>query len=397
MWHQRKPKSHALPFCLTDCGIRPASVAEAEFLQDFVRRTTNHSAIAASSRRGAAAVAAAAAARGGSSHSSGHGSDEEEDDDSEASSASYDAKEPVYNFTAGLQQQHAGGFGGSSSHFNAPPHLNTLGGGSFPHPLTLGGGLKSPTLFSMDDKTPTTNTLLSMAQAQSLNGMGMGGLGHGNAGFGNQAQIRSRRGLGSMDSAAGGASRPGTSGSGVSSASGSRFGGGGLTAGNFVSATPSPVGPMARMPVSVRNLPNFPSINEALGIDPSAAAGMTDRPGSSAGSPSSVHSGNGTGATSPQQMAALQVWNWFEDHLDTLLECVRTWRLEQFEVQVTTFWSSLSGDYREVVHAPAVAGLMVKADAIVYDVRVLSSAHNPVILTRRCAFRKSLRLSASTC
>ena len=32
------------------------------------------------------------------------------------------------------------------------------------------------------------------------------------------------------------------------------------------------------------------------------------------------------------------------------------------------FWSSLNGNHREVVHAPAVAGLMAKADAILYDV-----------------------------
>ncbi|KAG8983039.1 hypothetical protein FRB90_006354, partial [Tulasnella sp. 427] len=139
------------------CGIRPATVSEAEFLQDFVRRTTNHAAIAASSRRGAAAVAAAQAA--------GAGSDEEDDEDSEVSSSggagafadNKDSSVPPTTF----------GFG--NTHSNAPAPLAPS---NAPHPLTLGGGLKSPTLYSMlgDDKTPTTNTLLSAAQAASLNG-----------------------------------------------------------------------------------------------------------------------------------------------------------------------------------------------------------------------------------
>ena len=92
--------------------------------------------------------------------------------------------------------------------------------------------------------------------------------------------------------------------------------------------------------LSVRQMPNFPSIEEAVGVD----------------------------STTPQGVAAREVWNWFQDHLDSLLESIRTYRFDQFELHLRTFWSSLSGNYREVVHAPAVAGLMAKADAIVYDV-----------------------------
>jgi regulatory factor X len=52
------------------------------------------------------------------------------------------------------------------------------------------------------------------------------------------------------------------------------------------------------------------------------------------------------------------------------MESVRTFRFDQFEIHLRTFWAGLSGDHREVVHAPAVAGLMAKADAMVYDVSV---------------------------
>ncbi|KAJ3559208.1 hypothetical protein NP233_g11327 [Leucocoprinus birnbaumii] len=46
---------------------------------------------------------------------------------------------------------------------------------------------------------------------------------------------------------------------------------------------------------------------------------------------------------------------------------MRTFRFDQFEMHLRTFWSNLTGNHREVVHAPAIAGLMAKADAIVYD------------------------------
>jgi regulatory factor X, other len=99
-----------------------------------------------------------------------------------------------------------------------------------------------------------------------------------------------------------------------------------------------------QQPISVRHLPHFPSIEEAIGSN----------------------------STSTQSIAAREVWGWFQDHLDALLESVRSFRFDQFEMHLRTFWSSLSGNHREVVHAPAIAGLMAKADAIVYDVSILA-------------------------
>lgn len=93
---------------------------------------------------------------------------------------------------------------------------------------------------------------------------------------------------------------------------------------------------------SVRQIPHFPSIEEALG----------------SGSP-----------TSTQSVAARELWGWFTDHLDALLDSVRFFRFDQFEMHIRSFWANLSGNHREVAHAPAIAGLMAKGDAIVYDVR----------------------------
>ncbi len=92
--------------------------------------------------------------------------------------------------------------------------------------------------------------------------------------------------------------------------------------------------------LSVRQFANFPSIEDAV-----------------------------ANSTSAHGMAARELWGWFQDHLDALLECIRTFRVDQFEMHLRTFWTSLNGVHREVVHAPAIAGIMAKADAMVYDVR----------------------------
>lgn len=110
-----------------------------------------------------------------------------------------------------------------------------------------------------------------------------------------------------------------------------------------LSASSSTVGPTAYVSsppsASVRQFANFPSIEDAV-----------------------------ANSTSAHGMVAREVWNWFQDHLDALLESLKTYRVDQFEMHLRTFWTSLNGVHREIVHAPAIAGIMAKADAMVYDV-----------------------------
>ena len=91
--------------------------------------------------------------------------------------------------------------------------------------------------------------------------------------------------------------------------------------------------------LSVRQIPNFPSIEDAV-----------------------------ANSTSAHGVAAREVWDWFLDHLDALLDSARSFRFDQFEMHLRTFWTNLNGHHREIAHAPAIAGLMGKADAMVYDV-----------------------------
>ncbi len=165
------------------------------------------------------------------------------------------------------------------------------------------------------DKTPTTNSLLSQAQASQRPNYQM------------QATIR-RHGLGH---------EPGLTVNPQShSPPQSNVHGASLP----IAPTPFIAEQQQQIP-SVRSLPNFPNIDEAVGSD----------------------------SSSPHVLAARQVWRWFEDHLDSLLDSIKTFRFDQFELRLRAFWTNLSGDHREVVHAPAIAGLMTRADAIVYDVR----------------------------
>lgn len=242
-----------------DCGIRPATSGEAEFLQDYIRKSNNNAAQHSVNAARLASEQAEATNRGDER------SDEDEEDESEAPSS------------------------GNVSKRNS---------------LNLSNGAKNPAIFP-DEKTPTAASLLSQAQVTQR---------PASTTFPTQAPIRRHTGPGDAALAV-----PSQSPSGGSA--------------------PLPMMPTPNM-LSVRQMMHFPSIEEAVGVN----------------------------STSPQGIAAREVWGWFQDHLDALLESMRSFRFDQFEMHVRTFWSNLNGAHREVVHAPAIAGLMAKADAIVYDV-----------------------------
>ncbi|KAJ7283643.1 hypothetical protein C8J57DRAFT_1498673 [Mycena rebaudengoi] len=237
------------------CGIRPATSAEAEWLQEFIHKSNNNA--------GQPSVNAAMRANEHAENRSEDRSDEDEDEDSEGNSSAVGSKRNSLTLGADVK------------------------GGIFPQDLS--------------DKTPTAATLLSQVQsAQRPQGS-----------FPHHASIRRHPQQEGGLAAAQSHSPPTNNGAYLAS----------------------------QQPTSVRQFPHFPSIEEAVGVN----------------------------STSPHGIAAREVWGWFQDHLDSLLESVRSFRFDQFEMHLRTFWSSLGGNHREVVHAPAIAGLMAKADAIVYD------------------------------
>ncbi|CAA7259785.1 unnamed protein product [Cyclocybe aegerita] len=238
------------------CGIRPATSAEAEWLQDYIHKSNNN-----------AAQASVNAARLNNEQESATRSEERSDEDEEEDSE---------------------------------------GNGSVPgskrNSLTLAGDIKGMAFTDdLSDKTPTAATLLSQVQSA----------GRPSGTFPPHASIRRHP-----------TQEPN------------------LTLQAHSPATPnsatSYLSPQQNL--SVRQFPHFPSIEDAV-----------------------------ANSTSSHGIAAREVWGWFQDHLDALLESVRSFRVDQFEMHLRTFWTNLSGVHREIVHAPAIAGLMAKADAIVYD------------------------------
>ena len=240
-----------------DCGIRPATSAEAEWLQDYIHKSNNNAA------QQSVNAARLAHEQADAVHKNEDRSDDDEDEDSEG-----------LNSTVGSKR----------------------------NSMALSAEMKAP-IFTPDlsDKTPTAATLLSQVQSAP----------RPPSSFPPQASIR-RHVQGDPS----------------------------LT---VSSHSPQPANSTTYLgsqpPLSVRHFPHFPSIDDAVGS-------------------SSTH----------HTILAREVWGWFQDHLDSLLESVRLFRFDQFEMRLRSFWTNLNGQHREIVHAPSIAGLMAKADAIVYDV-----------------------------
>lgn len=216
-----------------------------------------------------------------------------------------------------------------------------------------------------DDKTPTVGGF-NAAQAQALGSNG--------SNVPSYASLRRRAADGIVASNVGYATRSAT-GSGI-----------GIGPSGVGGTFPMQSGTGTLRPgESVRQLRGFPDIEEAIGQGPpplnsSTSSNPSPSLSSAAGASSatsSTNNHNGTdlsgspstsGSSSQFATIAREVWRWFEEHLDQLLESVRSFRLDTYEQQVRMFWAGLSGEHKEIVHAPAVAGLMAKADALVYDV-----------------------------
>ncbi|KAG5643952.1 hypothetical protein DXG03_009303 [Asterophora parasitica] len=276
-------KTRRLGDLMTDCGIRPATSAEAEWLQDYIQKSNNNA--------GQQSVNAARIAQEQSEQAnrSEERSDEDDDDDSEGANSAIGSKR---------------------------------------NSLTLSNDIKSSVFNDLSDKTPTAATLLSQAQSA-----------HRPSGtFPHQASIRRHA---QQEPA--------------------------LTVQSHSPQTASSSVPYLapQQALSVRQFPHFPSIEDAVGA-------------------SSTH----------HTVLAREVWNWFQDHLDALLESVRSFRFDQFELHLRTFWTSLGGQHREIVHAPAIAGLMAKADAIVYD-EILEILRSQMLSPITTASLSSLRQLAN--
>lgn len=77
---------------------------------------------------------------------------------------------------------------------------------------------------------------------------------------------------------------------------------------------------------------------------------------------------------------ASKFWEQFEAHCLTLLRAMRAHRIDHFELNLRTWWPSLSNDAVQLLQHPGVAQLVYTAETTVYDVSARRDC--PVARTR---------------
>ncbi|KAI5481142.1 hypothetical protein MNV49_005577 [Pseudohyphozyma bogoriensis] len=111
---------------------------------------------------------------------------------------------------------------------------------------------------------------------------------------------------------------------------------------------------VAPPPSRVSQLVGFPSVGEVLGVDLS-------------------------GGSAVDEEVARKVWESFGEHCGKLVESVRNYRFDQFEIHMRNWWSSLTYQQKDVVQHPTISQLIYRADAVVYGA-VLEFLHSQVLV-----------------
>lgn len=64
---------------------------------------------------------------------------------------------------------------------------------------------------------------------------------------------------------------------------------------------------------------------------------------------------------------AREFWNMYLEHSRSLLDSVKSYRFDQFELNLRNFWAGLDAPSRESVGHPVLMSLVYRADAVLYD------------------------------
>ncbi|KAH9447140.1 hypothetical protein Pst134EA_029182 [Puccinia striiformis f. sp. tritici] len=75
---------------------------------------------------------------------------------------------------------------------------------------------------------------------------------------------------------------------------------------------------------------------------------------------------------------AREFWSMYADHSKNLLESVKSFRFDQFELALRTFWTSLDSPMRDCVTHSLMMSLIYRADAVVYD-EILDYLHSQAL------------------
>ncbi|CAH7667904.1 hypothetical protein BY996DRAFT_4587593 [Phakopsora pachyrhizi] len=72
---------------------------------------------------------------------------------------------------------------------------------------------------------------------------------------------------------------------------------------------------------------------------------------------------------------AREFWKAYTEHVQCLLDSVKNYRFDQFELSLRTFWAGLDSSNREIATHPTFMSLVYRADAAVYD-EILEFLHS---------------------
>ena len=75
---------------------------------------------------------------------------------------------------------------------------------------------------------------------------------------------------------------------------------------------------------------------------------------------------------------AREFWSMYVDHSKTLLDSVKSYRFDQFELALRTFWTSMDSSSRECITHSLMMSLIYRADAVVYD-EILDYLHSQTL------------------
>ncbi|PLW16673.1 hypothetical protein PCANC_13338 [Puccinia coronata f. sp. avenae] len=75
---------------------------------------------------------------------------------------------------------------------------------------------------------------------------------------------------------------------------------------------------------------------------------------------------------------ASEFWNMYVEHSKNLLESVKSYRFDQFELALRSFWTSLDSSLRDCVTHTLMMSLIYRADAVVYD-EILDYLHSQTL------------------
>ncbi|KAG0146841.1 hypothetical protein CROQUDRAFT_700798 [Cronartium quercuum f. sp. fusiforme G11] len=119
--------------------------------------------------------------------------------------------------------------------------------------------------------------------------------------------------------------------------------------------------------VTLTRLDTMTNLRSAAGLDDSTSDSNGTDAGRAIPFPNLEENLTQPSAAGLDHRQARDFWSLYLEHSRGLLDSVKSYRFDQFELNLRTFWAGLDVQSREVVAHPVMMSLVYRADAVVYD------------------------------